>query len=465
MSASDSRFESPQDFSKDDPCWQRLQGYFDAWPEFVPRLMDKQGWTQSFARQALIEYLRYCWLSVHSESALSPSDTVDQVWHQHLQYTRDYWQRFCPQFLGRPLHHEPGEPGRPAGERYRAQYAETLASYQRCFGLPPAVFWPAAGRGPRYRIVEVQQRLPGRWRAAVAPSALTVAVVAAPSAMAGALGPLDWSGSAFLGLFLPLVAIAIFAAQLLRWLLRRSDGAANPVNLTALELAYLAGGRSRMMDAAIAELLASGIVSWDAAVGLKVGADPAGLTPELRAVANMIRLEPKPARLARKLGPALRPVQASLERRGLILGAAAIWRRQWLSAAIPAALCAYGIAKIAIGMSRHKPVDILVVLCIVLAVYALVLLFRRPLRSWNGDAALQQARRTHTAAMRVPRASDLGLAVALLGTGAMAGSTYAAYHEARRSPDSGDGGSSSCSSGGGDGGGSGGCGGCGGGGD
>jgi hypothetical protein len=88
-------------------------------------------------------------------------------------------------------------------------------------------------------------------------------------------------------------------------------------------------------------------------------------------------------------------------------------------------------------------------------------LLRRPLRSWKGDAALQQARRMHTAAARAPRARDLGLAVALLGTSAMAGSAYAAYHEARRPSDSGSDSSSSCSSGGGDGGS--GCGGCGGG--
>ena len=76
---------------------------------------------------------------------VTPSDAVDQAWHLHLCYTRDYWQRFCPDVLGRDLHHGPTAGGRIEEHRYFDQYAATLASYESVFGeAAPVDLWPAA---------------------------------------------------------------------------------------------------------------------------------------------------------------------------------------------------------------------------------------------------------------------------------------------------------------------------------
>ena len=99
------------------------------------------------------EYKRFCFLAVTAGHEVTPSDAVDQAWHLHLTYSRDYWERFCPEVLGMPLHHGPTAGGSAEQERYFEQYAQTLKSYEAAFGkVPPADIWPAAaqrfGRDP-----------------------------------------------------------------------------------------------------------------------------------------------------------------------------------------------------------------------------------------------------------------------------------------------------------------------------
>lgn len=134
----------------DHPVWTALSRYQigpeDAQLGFAARLARENGWSLAEADRVLEEYKRFCFLAVTADHPVTPSDQVDQVWHLHLTYTRDYWERFCPQVLGRPLHHGPTAGGREEGHRYFTQYAETLRSYERVFGTPPADLWPDAGR-------------------------------------------------------------------------------------------------------------------------------------------------------------------------------------------------------------------------------------------------------------------------------------------------------------------------------
>ena len=456
------------------PDWQRLRAYFDARPQFVDRLIDKLGWPSEFASAALLEYQRYCWLATRSDEPLSPSEIVDQVWHLHLQHTRDYWDVFCAQVLGCPLHHEPGEPTPEARKRHWLQYAETLARYERAFGVPPEAFWPVLGQGPRYRWVDVSG--PTRSRSIqprnmlVSSLAALIAMLLPLAAFALPLGVLDWSGADFLRLFLLLFFASVVLSQLLRRMLRASAQAQKGSLLSAskfspLEYAYLAGGPTRFVDAAVADLLARELVRWEPKKGLVVSGSPSGLSGELRAVFEAIRREPQPLRLRARLREAMRPLRERLERHGLIFDTAAAWRIQLGSLLFPGAVLLLGIAKIAVGISRDRPVLYLVLLCLLLAVYVIALLLRWPQATQRVDALLKQARRQHSTTLRAPSPQNLGLAVALLGTGAMVGTAYAGYHRDRVS--SSDGSSSSSDSGGGgsDGGGGSGCGGCGGGGD
>jgi hypothetical protein len=97
--------------------------------------------------RVFLEYKKFCFLAVTAGHDVTPSDAVDQVWHLHLTYTRDYWDRFCPDVLGRTLHHGPTAGGKAEGDRFYAQYTQTLARYEAVFGAcAPTDLWPGAAQ-------------------------------------------------------------------------------------------------------------------------------------------------------------------------------------------------------------------------------------------------------------------------------------------------------------------------------
>ena len=120
----------------------------DAALSFQHRLARENRWSADYAGRVIHEYYRFCYLAVTADHEVTPSDQVDQAWHLHLTYTRDYWQRFCPVVLGMDLHHGPTAGGQAERDRYYEQYARTLQSYQAAFGeAPPCDIWsPAAER-------------------------------------------------------------------------------------------------------------------------------------------------------------------------------------------------------------------------------------------------------------------------------------------------------------------------------
>jgi len=126
---------------------QRLQAFqFDEQStvdRFCARLARENGWTSQYAARALEEYKRFVLLAVTVEHSVTPSDAVDQVWHLHLTYSDSYWNHFCPEVLGQPLHHHPSKGGASARQRYLVDYSRTLDSYREVFGVPaPADIWP-----------------------------------------------------------------------------------------------------------------------------------------------------------------------------------------------------------------------------------------------------------------------------------------------------------------------------------
>lgn len=173
------------------PVWALLSRYrigpADAALSFDRRLARENGWTPAFAARVLDEYRRFCLLAVTADHPVTPSDAVDQAWHLHLTYTRDYWERFCPDVLGRPLHHGPTAGGVAEQHRFFNQYAATLHTYEETFGeAPPADIWADAKRrlvdDPRARRVHprdgwVVRKWPAIAVALLATSILAIAIV------------------------------------------------------------------------------------------------------------------------------------------------------------------------------------------------------------------------------------------------------------------------------------------------
>ncbi len=158
-------------------------GPVDAAFGFERRLATENGWTEAFAMRVVAEYRRFLMLVADGEAALTPSDAVDQAWHLHMVYTRDYWHGLCRDILGRELHHEPTEGGPEQREWYRTRYAETLERYRTTFGtIPPADIWPDPSRRftGRYRRVDMHRSatIDAEWIGGILIGSVALAVAA-----------------------------------------------------------------------------------------------------------------------------------------------------------------------------------------------------------------------------------------------------------------------------------------------
>jgi hypothetical protein len=165
----------PRQPVKGDPeLYERIQSHsFDppgAAFSFAARLARENGWPQSFAERVVAEYRRFVYLACTANHEVTPSEEVDQAWHLHLAYSRNYWEEFCPNVLRRPLHHGPTAGGPAEDARYRENYRRTLALYGETFGVaPPHEIWPpeAIRFGHADEFVRVNKALfsiqPHRW--------------------------------------------------------------------------------------------------------------------------------------------------------------------------------------------------------------------------------------------------------------------------------------------------------------
>lgn len=119
--------------------WDALRNF--KFPEgFIKRLVKETGWTTRFATDAADEYLKFAFLYRFANHRVTPSETVDKVWHLHLIYSESYWDDLCGKVLMKKMHHIPGNGS--DGEDFQSQYKLTLDSYKTAFGEPPIEFWP-----------------------------------------------------------------------------------------------------------------------------------------------------------------------------------------------------------------------------------------------------------------------------------------------------------------------------------
>ena len=472
--------------------WQRIaQHPFEdasAPLDFCAKLAREQGWSRAQAQAAIREYQRFCFLATVVKGDVVPSAAVDEVWHLHLTYTQDYWEHFCPHALGHIFHHQPGGQVRGDKTRYREGYAETLSEYERWFGAPPEQWWP--GTAERFRAPARQcrvdrdrawiipkPRLPMFTRAALAASVCAaIGLLATTMAQASTLNPLDWSGPAFLMLFLGLALASIVTAVVVRRMQNDSGRGDSVHGLDATSVAYLAGGEARVIDRVVGELLARKVAEFNPTTGvLQVNDVPNDLDAPAHEIATALRRDGHLGVLRGRFGNTLEEIRKGLEQRGLLLDGASASAIARSSAMAPALVFALGIVKVAVGIARDRPVAILVVCCILLAIVTLVFAFKRPTHSRSGQRVLAELRRRNARVMRAPKANEWPMALALAGTAVMTGTAFAAFHDYRQpqTGSTGDGSSSSTSSsdsssssdsGSSDSGGSSGCGGCGGGG-
>ncbi len=110
---------------------------------FTERLARENNWSHMYAIRACDEYKKFMFLLCIAPHPLTPSDQVDQVWHLHLLYTQSYWTDFCPNIIGRNIHHGPTKGGTAEVQKYDDLYTRTKVLYKETFGYTaPEDIWP-----------------------------------------------------------------------------------------------------------------------------------------------------------------------------------------------------------------------------------------------------------------------------------------------------------------------------------
>ncbi len=438
--------------------YQRIQAFSldepDANFPFGKRLARDNGWSAKYTQRVIEEYKKFVFLAVVAGHPVTPSDQVDQVWHLHLVYTHSYWGEFCPNILQMPLHHGPTRGGKSEHHKFNDWYSKTLASYESFFGqTPPIDIWPPLqirfGRDVHFVRVNTQQTWlvpkfdlgllpkPRLNRAAIV-TLLFVSALSLTSceALLGAniRNPLDFNGSEFLRFYLLVASAVILFAYVLRWYLRKpaNHSSQESVSLDTYETAYLAGGKDRAIDVAIASLVQRGHLTLQPGQRTLLSNTPLPKNSHALelVVEQAVKTYGKP--LSAAVTAATDVISKRLQSFGLLMTERQAQAAQHLPAIPIFALLLLGISKILVGISRGKPVGFLVVLCFITAIIGCCF-FRVPVqqRSRYGDRILAKLRTQH-ANLRRAKASDnlevepqLALAFALFGAVILKGSPLA----------------------------------------
>lgn len=105
---------------------------------FIERLMKENSWTRPFTQRVIDEYKKFIFMAI--KHRVAPSYEIDQVWHTHILFTKEY-QAMCDTFVGTFLHHNPTDTKhvRTIG---KDEYMATKEAYRWTFGQePPNDIW------------------------------------------------------------------------------------------------------------------------------------------------------------------------------------------------------------------------------------------------------------------------------------------------------------------------------------
>ena len=378
---------------------------------FSARLARENGWGSDYARRVVEEYRKFMFLAVAAGHPVTPSDDVDQAWHQHMTYTRSYWDAFCGRTLGKRIHHEPTRGGLEEGRKFEDAYERTLESYRRLFGQEPrSDVWPDArvrfGAASQGRRMDVDRYVffPKGALVAVgliaALAALGLTALLLRSTLAAAFHrAMDLRGPEFLGFFAAAFGMVLAGGLLFRRMQRTPDDEPTPkeLDLHPYEIALLAGGDERAIHASLSALLDRGVLGAVPGEPRLTRLGDAG--PDDPPLDRALVQEAVRSLKRGDLKAAARLSLDGLRGRLVDLGLWVPPSRDRLARAVGGiavvAAVAVGLSKLFVGLGRARPVLFLGLLLIAAAVGGVWLLFRPLGRTRRGDRALERLRHEH----------------------------------------------------------------------
>ncbi len=111
------------------------------------RLTHKLAWSSTEAKEAVRRYKNFLLLLLkYPDEVLAPAPDIDEAWHNHILFTREY-MRDCQAIFGEYLHHSPSNAS-PEEKRAmeEAQYRTSdlyIQEFKEAFflELDTAAFW------------------------------------------------------------------------------------------------------------------------------------------------------------------------------------------------------------------------------------------------------------------------------------------------------------------------------------
>ena len=428
--------------------YKRIQAFAldrpDSQLSFSQRLAKDNGWSLGYTQRAIEEYKKFIFLAVAAGHPVTPSDQIDQVWHLHLTYTRLYWQEFCPKILQTTLHHEPTRGGSSEQLKFGSWYSKTLESYEQFFGhIPPIDIWPKPkdrfGRDLHFIRINTQQSWvlsKPNFTVSFKPQLRKIGIftflvflslmITSCQIISQIPNPMNFTGPEFLTFYISLVVMGIALAAWLRFsLCLVSTNTKQQPDLNTYEIAFLAGGNHRLIMAAITSLVKQGyveVLKEKSPFGrtqsklVVTGKIDAIADPVEKAVAqDILATDGAIEQVFQKSKVMKDSIRSRLEQLGLFLSDAQALKAQIYPSLIVVILLGIGLCKMAVGISRDKPVGLLLI-----CIFGLLVLgarfFVKPQRSRYGEIIFKDlTNRLQFLKTANSSDSELVLGVALFG--------------------------------------------------
>lgn len=125
---------------------------------FLNILMQRLLISSEIAVALFVEYKKFLLMNLISEFSIAPSGLVDEVWHLHMLFTREYFD-CCKALKGNIILHVPLiENSQSEKENLKGFYDKTLSLYEELFGVTPDLkFWPSEREEENKKRIEEMQ--------------------------------------------------------------------------------------------------------------------------------------------------------------------------------------------------------------------------------------------------------------------------------------------------------------------